>query len=434
MRAPIEELRERLNSRTAVAGVIGLGYVGLPLSVEIARRGLRVMGFEKDAAKVAELAAGRSYISDVASKEVAEIVSDGRFRATTNAELLAHCDVVSVCVPTPLGKTREPDMRFVISAAEDLAAALRPGMLVLLESTTYPGTTDELILPMLSRSGLEAGKDFFLCFSPERIDPGNPTFGANNIPKVVGGVTPACTEMGRLFYSMATDTVVPVSSARVAETAKLLENTFRMLNIGLANEMAMLCRTMGIDVWEVIEAAATKPFGFMPFYPGPGLGGHCIPVDPFYLSWKSKQAGGEPRLIELAGEINARMPNTVVSIVQEALNDAGKPIRGSRIHVVGVAYKKNVSDTRESPALDIIRRLRRFGGDVVFSDAFTDTFRVDGETLEAIPLAQVRESDCVILVTDHDGVDYAQLVEDAPLIVDTRNRLKAFRKPHIVRL
>jgi UDP-N-acetyl-D-glucosamine dehydrogenase len=316
-----------------------------------------------------------------------------------------------------------------------LAKRLHPGMLIILESTTYPGTTEEAILPVLELSGLKVGQDFFLCFSPERVDPGNEKFKTRNIPKVIGGVTPQCVQVGALFYSQVMDTVVPVGSTRVAEMVKLLENTFRMINIGLANEMAMMCARMGIDVWEVIDAAATKPFGFMAFYPGPGLGGHCIPVDPHYLSWKTKQAGFEPRFIELASHINHQMPLFVVDKVQAALNEHSKPVKKSRIHLAGVAYKRNISDLRESPALDILALLEKRGADVSYSDPFAPELRLESRTLYSRPLLEAAaESDCVVIVTDHSNVDYAALVETAPLIVDTRNVLKKYRQPHIVRL
>ena len=307
-------------------------------------------------------------------------------------------------------------------------------MLVILESTTYPGTTDELVLPMLRKAGCKVGEDFFLCFSPERVDPGNPKFQTKNIPKVVGGCTAACTEMGRLFYSQALEQVVPVSSTQVAEMVKLLENTFRMINIGLVNEIAMMCDRMGINVWEVIDAAATKPFGFMPFYPGPGLGGHCIPIDPFYLSWKTKQAGIEARFIELAGYINGQMPHFVVDKVQNALNDAGKPLKGSRIHVMGVAYKRDIDDVRESPALDVMMLLQRRGGVVSYSDPHVPNLTVDGLEMQASPEEAAAEADCVVIVTDHAAFDYAALVKRSRLIVDTRNALKGVNSPKIVRL
>jgi UDP-N-acetyl-D-glucosamine dehydrogenase len=338
-------------------------------------------------------------------------------------------------VPTPLRKTKDPDMSYVVSATDAIAEYLHPGLLVMLESTTYPGTTDELLLPKLAGKGLEVGKDFFLCFSPERVDPGNPKFQTSNIPKVVGGITAACTEIGALFYGQALEKVVPVSSTRVAEMVKLLENTFRMINIGLANEMALMCSRMNIDVWEVIDAAATKPFGFMAFYPGPGLGGHCIPIDPFYLSWKSKEAGIEARFIELAGYINGRMPEFVVEKIQNALNDAAKPVRGSHVHLLGIAYKRNIDDVRESPALDIMLLLERLGAVVTYSDPYVGRIQKSDGYMEAQEmLPSVGAADCVVVVTDHSAVDYTAVVERSKLIVDTRNALKGFRSAKIVRL
>ena len=352
-----EELSEKIRTRRAKACVVGLGYVGLPLAVELGRAGFPVIGVDKDWERVEKVRAGGSYVSDVEEKTLSEMVRSGAFQAGQDGLREAEFDTVSICVPTPLRKTRDPDLSHVLQAAEQLAAHLRTGTLVVLESTTYPGTTEEVILPMLEGSGLKVGEDFFLCYSPERVDPGNRDYHTRNIPKVIGGVTPACTQMGELFYSQFMDRVVPVSTTRVAEMVKLLENTFRMINIGLANEMALMCDHMGIDVWEVIEAAASKPFGFMPFYPGPGLGGHCIPVDPIYLSWKTKQTGHEARLIELAAQINSQMPRFVADKVQAALNEHSKPVKGSRVHLIGVAYKRDVSDVRESPALDIIPSL-----------------------------------------------------------------------------
>jgi UDP-N-acetyl-D-glucosamine dehydrogenase len=325
-------------------------------------------------------------------------------------------------------------MSFIVSSCQEVAGHFHPGMLVILESTTYPGTTDELVLPMLEKSGLQVGRDFFLCFSPERVDPGNPLYQTANIPKVVGGCTAACTDMGRLFYSQALERVVPVSSTQVAEMVKLLENTFRMINIGLVNEMALMCDRMGIDVWEVIDAAATKPFGFMPFYPGPGLGGHCIPVDPFYLSWKTKQAGMEARFIELAGHINGYMPQFVADKVQQALNQAGKPVMGSRIHVMGVAYKRDIDDLRESPALDVMLLLKRRGGQIGYTDPYVPALHLEGLDLKSQPEEAIAAADCVVIVTDHSAFDYRKIVERAALIVDTRNALKGVNSPKIVRL
>src|SRR5580704_7531876 len=414
---PAEALRERIASRTARVGVVGLGYVGLPLALEFAQAGFPVTGIDVQEEKVARLNWGDSYIQDIPSKLLAQMVDNNRFSATSDFSVIADLDTINIAVPTPLRKTKDPDMSFVVSACQEVAKYFRPGKLVILESTTYPGTTDELLLPMLERPGMRAGEEFFLCFSPERVDPGNPNFQTLNIPKVVGGITPACTKMGALFYSQALQTVVPVSSTQVAEMVKLLENTFRMINIGLVNEMALMCDRMGINVWEVIDAAATKPFGFMPFYPGPGLGGHCIPIDPFYLSWKTKQAGIEARFIELAGYINGQMPHFVVDKIQSALNDCSKPLKGSHVHVMGVAYKRDIDDVRESPALDIIHLLERRGTRITYSDPFVPKINADGIVMEAIDAAAgIASADCVVIVTDHKAFDYKELVGSARLI------------------
>lgn len=429
-------LAEKIQSRTARAGVIGLGYVGLPLCLELAHEGFSVMGIDKSQPRVDQIKRGESYIGDVPADQFAEQVGSGKIDASADPAVLADCDTVSICVPTPLRKTKDPDMSFIVSASEVLAKYLHPGMLIILESTTYPGTTDELILPLLEGSGLKVGEDFFLCFSPERVDPGNPTYQTKNIPKVIGGITPACTEMGALFYSQVMDTVVPVSSTAVAEMVKLLENTFRMINIGLVNEMAMMCDRMGIDVWEVIDAAKTKPFGFMPFYPGPGLGGHCIPVDPFYLSWKSKQAGHEARFIELAGQINGQMPHFVTDKVALALNDHAKSVKGSHVHIAGVAYKRDVADVRESPALDIMTLLAQRGAKLTYSDSWIPKLKLDDDlVLEAGPMEELADAaDAVVIITNHTDVDYADLVRRSKVIVDTRNCLKGMTDPKIVRL
>src|ERR1700742_1474110 len=376
-------LADKIQSKTARVGVVGLGYVGLPLAVEFGEAGFDVTGIDLSEGKAARVNAGDSYIGDVPSSALEPLARSGRLRATTDFSVIRDLDTINICVPTPLRKTKDPDMSYIIAACEEIAKYCRPGLLVILESTTYPGTTEELVLPMLEKSGLKVGTDFFLCFSPERVDPGNAKFQTKNIPKVVGGSTPACTELGRLFYSQALQTVVPVSSTQVAEMVKLLENTFRMINIGLVNEMAVMCDGMGINVWEVISAAATKPFGFMPFSPGPGLGGHCIPIDPFYLSWKTKQAGIEARFIELAGYINGNMPHFIVEKVQTALNDVSKPVKGSRIHILGVAYKRDIDDVRESPALDIIHLLLRRGATVSYSDPYVPSIAIEGSTLHA---------------------------------------------------
>ena len=427
-------LAGKIRDKRAHVGVVGLGYVGLPLAVEFARAGFHVTGIDLSAEKVARVNAGDSYIGDIPSSVLAPLVQSGHLRATTGFEVVAELDTINICVPTPLRKTKDPDMSFIVSSCQEIARFFHAGTLVILESTTYPGTTDELVLPLLAKNGLEVGRDFFLCFSPERVDPGNPKYQTVNIPKVVGGCTPACTEMGREFYAQALEHVVPVSSTQVAEMVKLLENTFRMINIGLVNEIAMMCDRMQINVWEVIDAAATKPFGFMPFYPGPGLGGHCIPIDPFYLSWKSKQAGIEARFIELAGYINGQMPHFVVDKVQGALNDAGKPVKGSTIHVMGVAYKRDIDDMRESPALDVMMLLQRRGGKLTYSDPHVPELHLDGVNLKAEPETAAADADCVVVVTDHTAFDYAALLERSRLIVDTRNALKGIASPKIVRL
>jgi UDP-N-acetyl-D-glucosamine dehydrogenase len=428
-------LEEKIKNRTARVGVIGLGYVGLPLAMEFARAGFSVTGIDIQESKVSRLNSGESYVQDVPSDTLMKWVTGGKFRATSDFSVISDLDTINIAVPTPLRKTRDPDMSYIVSACQETAKYLGPGKLVILESTTYPGTTDELVLPMLEAPGWKVGEDIFLCFSPERVDPGNAQYHTANIPKVVGGITPDCTRLGALFYGQALQTVVPVSSTRVAEMVKLLENTFRMINIGLVNEMALMCDRMGINVWEVIDAAATKPFGFMPFYPGPGLGGHCIPIDPFYLSWKTKQAGIEARFIELAGYINGQMPHFVVDKIQDALNNHSKPLKGSHVHILGAAYKRNIDDVRESPALDIILLLERRGSRVTYSDPFVAKLQLDDHVLTAQdPIAMADEADCVVVVTDHSGVDYASIVDRARLIVDTRNALKSYSSPKIVRL
>jgi UDP-N-acetyl-D-glucosamine dehydrogenase len=430
-----QELRRKIESRKARVGVVGLGYVGLPLAVEFAQAGFTVTGIDLDQRKVDALNRGESYIQDVSTADVKELVDAGRLRATTDFSAVDTLDTINIAVPTPLRKTKDPDMSYIVNSCQEIAKHFHPGMLVILESTTYPGTTDELMLPMFETPDLKVGEHFFMCFSPERVDPGNPNFQTKNIPKVVGGITPECTGLGALFYGQALETVVPVSSTRVAEMVKLLENTFRMINIGLANEIAMMCDRMGTNVWEVIDAAATKPFGFMPFYPGPGLGGHCIPIDPFYLSWKSKQAGIEARFIELAGYINGQMPHFVVDKVQNALNDHTKPLKGSHVHIMGVAYKRDIDDVRESPALDIIHLLQKRGATVTYSDPFVPKLKADGVEMEAVCICEgLAKADCVVIVTDHKAFDYGRVVDQARLIVDTRNALKGRDSSKIVRL
>ena len=430
-----EVLKEKIETKTAKVGIVGLGYVGLPLAMEFAKAGYTVTGIDVQESKVTGLNRGESHVQDVDAADVARFVNEKRFNATSDFSVVRDLDTINICVPTPLRKTKDPDMSFIVSAVDEIAKHFHPGLLVILESTTYPGTTDELLLPTFERLGFKPGEDFFLCFSPERVDPGNPVYQTYNTPKVIGGITPACTEIGRLFFSQALETVVPVANTRVAEMVKLLENTFRMINIGLANEMALMCDGMGINVWEVIEAAATKPFGFMPFFPGPGLGGHCIPIDPFYLSWKTKQSGIEARFIELAGYINGNMPHFVVDKVQTALNNHTKPVKGSRVHIAGVAYKRNIDDMRESPALDVILLLKKRGALVSYSDPYVPNLRLDGLVLESEPLLEsAAKADCVVIVTDHTDFDYKGLLSSAKLIVDTRNAMKGFQSEKIVRL
>ncbi|MEO8025288.1 MAG: nucleotide sugar dehydrogenase [Bryobacteraceae bacterium] len=435
MSTAFEQLKTKIKNKSAHVGVVGLGYVGLPLVVEFAHAGFHVTGIDVQQSKVDDINRGVSYIQDIPTSVLEPLVKAGLVRATTDFAAVADLDTVNICVPTPLRKTKDPDMSFIVSASKEIAQHMRAGQLVILESTTYPGTTDELVLPMLEKENFKAGSEFFLCFSPERVDPGNPKFQTKNIPKVVGGITKNCTEVGALFYSQALDTVVPVGSTSVAEMVKLLENTFRMINIGMVNEIALMCDRMGINVWEVIDAAATKPFGFMPFYPGPGLGGHCIPIDPFYLSWKTKQAGIEARFIELAGYINGQMPHFVVDKVQNALNEQSKPVKGSRVHIAGVAYKRDIDDVRESPALDIILLLLKLGATVTYSDPFVASLKHEGLDMQAQDLLpNAGDADCVVIVTDHKQFDYAALLQKSKVIVDTRNALKGMDSPKIFRL
>jgi UDP-N-acetyl-D-glucosamine dehydrogenase len=427
-----DTLRSRLDDSSAVAGVIGLGYVGLPLVVEIARAGYRVIGFDVNASVVAGINKGTSHIQDVPSAQLAEFVKQGRIVATTDLGRLRECDAISICVPTPLNKTKDPELSYVVASAESVRDTLRPGQLVILESTTYPGTTREVMLPVLEETGLKAGKDFFLCFSPERVDPGNATWHTKNTPKVLGGVTPVCRDIALRYYSKVFDTMVPVDSAEAAELSKVYENTFRMINIALANELAQACDLLGVDVWSVIEAAGTKPFGFMKFTPGPGLGGHCIPLDPHYLSWKMRTLNYKTRMIELASEVNSEMPVYVVQKVADALNDASKSVKGSKILLLGVAYKKNIDDLRESPALDIIKLLQDRGAAVTFHDPYCGTIADDGHTpIRGLPMqsvslteAALAAADAVVLVTDHDRVDYALVARAASLVVDTRGTMR----------
>ena len=428
-------LKDRIRDRTARVGVIGLGYVGLPLAAEFAKKGFDVVGFDVDRSKTDEINAGRSYILDVKTEDVKACVEAGRLKATTDMSGLKDMDVIDICVPTPLRKTKDPDLSYVIQAVGAVKANLRRGQLVILESTTYPGTTDEVVQPALEENGFRAGTDFFLAFSPERVDPGNPDFNTRTIPKVVGGFDKQSTELASDLYGSIVDMVVPVSSTRVAEMVKLLENTFRAVNIGLVNETALMAHRMDIDVWEVIDAASTKPFGFMPFYPGPGLGGHCIPIDPFYLSWNARQSGFECRFIELAGQVNASMPSYVVERIGEALNTAKKSINGSRIHIFGVAYKRDVSDIRESPALDVLELLSRRGATLSYTDPFVPRLEHGSIDLIAAPEDEVSTGiDCAVICTDHSAFDYRGVVKHFPIVVDTRNALKGIKAAHVFRL
>jgi UDP-N-acetyl-D-glucosamine dehydrogenase len=426
------EFTELIAEKRAVIGVIGLGYVGLPLAVEFAKSGFSALGFEVDQSKADEINAGRSYIGDVDDGTVATVTANGKLRATTDFTELGGCDAIIICVPTPLRKTKEPDMTYIMAAAKEIQQSLRRGQLIILESTTYPGTTDEVLLPMFEEMGLKLDEDFLLAFSPERVDPGNPQFQTHNIPKVVGGCSKDSTAVAAMLYGQIVTNVHAVTSARVAEAAKLLENTFRAVNIGMANEMARLCYTLGIDTWEVIRAAATKPFGFMPFYPGPGIGGHCIPLDPHYLSWKARQHGFDSRFISLAEEVNSRMPQHVAQLVADGLNDDKKAMNGARVLMLGVAYKKDIDDVRESPALSVIDLLRAKGANVRYHDPFVGEVRFDdahtlggGEPLSSIPLTdeELTAADCVIIITDHSDIDYRRVTRLAKLIVDTRNAL-----------
>jgi UDP-N-acetyl-D-glucosamine dehydrogenase len=434
-----DTLIEELNNRTACLAVLGLGYVGLPLAVVFAEAGFNVMGIDPDQRKVDTIQRGESHIQDVPGDQVARLVAAGKLQATSDFSALRNADAVSICVPTPLRKTGDPDLSYILSATDELAKYIHPKMVVVLESTTYPGTTREILLPKLEENrDLVVGENFFLAFSPERVDPGREDWTTLNTPKVIGGITPNCTQVAADWYRQALQAVVPVSSAEVAEMAKLLENTFRMINIGLVNEMAIMCDRLGVDVWEVIDAAATKPFGFMKFTPGPGLGGHCIPIDPLYLSWKLRALNYTARFIELASEINTSMPRYVVGKIQDALNDHGRPIKGSRILVLGAAYKPDIDDLRESPALDVIGLLKQKGADICYHDPYIPRLNHDGWAMESVTdlLGEVREADCVVIVTNHSDYDYAAILQAARLVVDTRNALGSGGRDHpkVVRL
>ncbi len=433
------QLVEKLNDRTAQVGILGLGYVGLPLAVVFAEAGYNVIGIDPDRRKVDTICRGESHIQDVPGEQVARLVKSGKLNATTDFSALQNVDAVSICVPTPLRKTGDPDLSYILSATDELAKYVHPYMVVVLESTTYPGTTREILLPKLcEEKSLKVGENFFLAFSPERVDPGREDWTTINTPKVIGGITEVCSDVAAAWYAKALKTVVPVSSAEVAEMAKLLENTFRMINIGLVNELAIMCERLGVDVWEVIDAAATKPFGFMKFTPGPGLGGHCIPIDPLYLSWKLRALNYTARFIELASEINTGMPRFVVGKVQDALNEAGKAIKGSRALVLGVAYKPDIDDLRESPALDVIGLLEQKGAHVEYHDPYIPEFHHDGHSMYSVKdlMKAVREADCVVIVTNHKSYDYPAILEASRLIVDTRNALGAAGKhnPKVFRL
>jgi len=418
-----EQLLRKLDQRTACIGVVGLGYVGLPLALEFARAGFRVIGYDVSDVVVKGLMSGHSHIQDVPSEALAEMVKSGSFEATADESRLRETDAISIAVPTPLAKTRDPDMTYIIAAADAIARNAHPGLLIVLESTTYPGTTRELMQPKLEAEGLTVGEDVFLAFSPERVDPGNPKWTTKNTPKVVGGITPACTEVASALYASCLETIVQVSSTETAELVKLLENTFRSVNIGLVNEMQIVCDKLGVNVWEVIDAAATKPFGFMKFTPGPGIGGHCIPLDPHYLAWKMRTLNYKTRFIDLASEINSEMPALVVERVAQALNSEKKPVNGSRVLVMGVAYKKDVDDMRESPALDVIRMLEEQGAVVVYHDPHVPTFREDGHQRSSVDLTdnELSSADAVVIITDHSSIDYQRVVHLAGVVVDTRN-------------
>ena len=419
-------LTDKISSKDATIGIIGLGYVGLPLAVEFAKKGFKSVGIDVDKRRVKEINSGSSYILDIQTEELSPLVKDGLLRASSNYSVLKKMDAIIICVPTPLRKTKEPDMSFVISASEEIAKNLRQGQVIVLESTTYPGTTDEVILPILTRTGLKAGKDFYLGFSPERIDPGNEVYKTKDIPKVVSGVTSDCVDVIKCLYGQIIEQIIPVSSTKVAEMVKLLENTFRGVNIGLTNELALMCDKLGIDVWEVIEAAKTKPFGFMAFYPGPGWGGHCIPIDPIYLAWKARIHGFEPRFIDLASQINSSMPAHVVERTTRALNRFGKAVKGSKILIIGIAYKRDVTDTRESPAFEIIKLFKERGALISYYDPFVPMIKLDGQTLKSVKLTAsvLKNKDCALIVTDHSAIDYKFIVGNARFIFDARNALR----------
>lgn len=427
----VSKFKNKIKTKKAKIAVIGLGYVGLPLAVEFAKKGFFALGVDLDKRKISSINAGKSYILDIPSEEIGPLAKEGRLKATSDYSKLKEVDAIIICVPTPLRKSKDPDMSFIVSAAGAIAKNIRKGQVIVLESTTYPGTTEEVILPILEATGLKVGRDFSLGFSPERIDPGNPRYMTHNIPKVVSGMTRLCRENIALLYSQIVDSVIPVSSVKVAEMVKLLENTFRSVNIGLVNELVLMCDSLKVDVWEIIEAAKTKPFGFMPFYPGPGLGGHCIPIDPIYLAWKARIHGFEPRFIDLASKINADMPEYVADRVARMLNNKfGKAVKGSKVLIIGLSYKKDVTDTRESPAYEVIEKLKERGATVSYYDPFVPSSDFGGHSMRSVALSAsgLKKYDCAVIVTDHSNVDYDFIVDNSKFVLDTRNALRDVNK------
>ncbi|HDP70016.1 MAG TPA: nucleotide sugar dehydrogenase [Actinobacteria bacterium] len=429
-------LKDKISKKTVKIGIVGLGYVGLPLAVEMAQAGFNVTGIDVDGKKVSMISKGKNYIPDLDENTIKSLVKDGYLEATSDFNIVKNLDVIIICVPTPLNKMREPDTSYISSSINSISPHLKKGQLIILESTSYPGTTEEIILPVIEKCGFRVGEDIHLAFSPERVDPGNKGFSIKNTPKVVGGVTKKCTDIASLMYAQIADEVISVSSPKTAEMTKLLENIFRCVNIALVNEIMILCNRMGIDVWEVIKAASTKPFGFMPFYPGPGLGGHCIPIDPFYLSWKAKEYDFYTEFIELAGKVNQNMPYYVVTRISEALNDVQKSINGSKILILGVAYKKDIDDLRESPALEIIKILKERGAHISYHDPYISEFEVEGSIFNSqhVNEKMLEEKDCVVVITDHSNVDYNFIAKKASLVVDTRNALNDFDYGNIVKI
>lgn len=428
-------LKKKITRKSAQIGIIGMGYVGLPLAIEFGKAGLTVIGVDKNPSKVKEMNQGKSNLLDITKEDLKRLIKSKRLNVTGSFSTLKNADVICICVPTPLKEGKQPDISYILEATAQIAKILHKGQLIILQSTTYPGTTEEAVLPLLKKTGLKASKDFFLAFSPERIDPGNKKFNIKNTPKIVGGLSPHDTELAKALFELISPEVIAVSSPRVAELEKLLENVFRNVNIALVNEISMLCKKMDINIWEVISAASTKPYGFMPFYPGPGVGGHCIPLDPFYLSWKASKYGLNLRFIELAGEINDRMPEHIVDLIVEGLNKKGKKLKGATILILGVAYKKDIADTRESPALKIIESLLKKGSHVNYHDPFVSTLNVDGRNLRSISLTptNLKKSECVIIATNHSDYDYKKIVKHAKLIIDTRNAIKT-DSPKIIKL